>query len=76
MSHALNLRAPHPLTYGFHTTLAYRKSQVPTDAIPGLKQTMADLTARFQARIRALDLARPAVCSFADMNAFPPVRPL
>jgi len=76
LSRALGLRTPKHDSYGFHTTLAYVITPLPTAALPDLRARMADLTRQMQAAVRVLDLARPAFCRFADMNAFPPVLPL
>lgn len=73
LGHALRLRTPRHAAYGFHTTLAYVMTPLPAAALPALRRTMDDLTARIQAAVPVLDLARPAFCRFADMNAFPPV---
>lgn len=76
LSRALRLRTPRHDDYGFHTTLAYVMTPVPVAALPALRTALDDLTAQVQAAIPVLDLARPAFCQFADMNAFPPVLPL
>lgn len=76
LSTALRLRRPTHDSYGFHTTLAYCKAGLPRAALPALRSRMADLTARLQAEVPVMHLARPAFCIFADMNAFPPVHPL
>jgi hypothetical protein len=69
-------RTPTHDSYGFHTTLAYVKAPLPQALLPACEAAMADLTRDFLARVPVLDLARPAFCRFADMNAFPPVRAL
>lgn len=76
LADAFGLRAPGHERYGFHTTLAYCKAGLPRAALPALRDRMAALTDRMQAEVPVLDLARPAFCTFADMNAFPPVHPL
>jgi hypothetical protein len=73
---ALRLRAPGHDDYAFHTTLAYVKRALPTAALPVWRATMAEWTARLQDEIPQMDLAPPAFCSFEDMCAFPPIRPL
>ena len=70
---AFRLRAPRHDSYGFHITLAYVMRPLPAMALPGLRQTMDALTAEVQAAIPVLQLARPAFCRIADMNAFPAV---
>lgn len=76
LSAALGWRTPSHLQYGFHTTLAYVIDRLPEPALPGYIEAMERLTQAFCARIQTLDLARPALCRFDDMNAFPPVLPL
>lgn len=73
LSQALGFRTPHHDSYGFHTTLAYVRSWLPADAVPAYQSAMQLLTAEFLDRVPVMDLARPAFCRFADMNAFPPV---
>lgn len=73
---ALDLRTPDHDAYGFHTTLAYALEWPPVEALPALRAALQDLTAAFIARVPVLHLARPAFCTFADMNAFPPLVPL
>lgn len=76
LSEAFGYRTPTHDSYGFHTTLAYCKAGLPREALPSLRARMADLTARLQAEVPVMHLARPAFCTFADMNAFRPVHPL
>lgn len=73
LSRTLRLRTPTHDSYGFHTTLAYVMRPLPAEALPDLRRAMNALTAQMQAAVPVLHLARPAFCSFADMNAFPPV---
>lgn len=73
LSHALRLRAPNHDTYGFHTTLAYATHWPPADAVPAYRAALQQMTAQIVARLPVLHLARPAFCTFADMNAFPPL---
>jgi hypothetical protein len=76
LSVTFGLRTPNHDGYGFHTTLAYCRAGLPRAALPDLRRRMAELTARLQAEVPVMHLARPAFCTFADMNAFPPVHPL
>lgn len=76
LSVTFGLRAPNHESYGFHTTLAYCMTGLPREALAPLRARMADLTARLQAEVPVMHLARPAFCTFADMNAFPPVHTL
>ncbi|MFN3971705.1 MAG: DUF1868 domain-containing protein [Gemmobacter sp.] len=76
LSAALGIRHPRHDTYGFHLTMAYVRAWVPREILPALTAAMARHTDTLRARLPHLDLARPAFCRFADMNAFPPVRPL
>jgi hypothetical protein len=76
LSETLRLRAPAHDDYAFHTTLAYVKRALPTAALPVWRATMAEWTARLQDELPQMDLARPAFCTFDDMCAFPPIRPL
>ncbi len=76
LSKALGIRTPDHDSYGFHTTVAYVKEPLPSDALPVWRAAMTDLTAAFRSRVPILHLAPPAFCSFADMNAFVPVRML
>jgi hypothetical protein len=70
---ALGLRVPGHDEYGFHTTMAYALEWPPVEAVAVYRAALQDLTAAFQARVPVMHLARPAFCTFADMNAFPPV---
>lgn len=70
---ALGLRVPGHDDYGFHITLAYALAWPPVEAVTPYRAALQNLTAAFQARVPVLHLARPAFCTFADMNAFPPV---
>jgi hypothetical protein len=76
LSQSLRLRAPGHDDYAFHTTLAYVKRALPTAALPVWRATMAEWTARLQDEIPQMDLAPPAFCSFENMCAFSPIRPL
>jgi hypothetical protein len=76
LSATFGLHRPGHETYGFHITLAYAVTPLPAGALPDLRRAMDDLTRQMQAAVPVLDLARPAFCRFADMNAFPPVHPL
>jgi hypothetical protein len=73
LSQALGLRTPDHDAYGFHTTVAYPMHWPPADAVPAYRQGLRALTGWIQGRIPVMHLARPAFCTFADMNAFPPV---
>ncbi|MGL6212102.1 MAG: DUF1868 domain-containing protein, partial [Paracoccaceae bacterium] len=73
LSAALGLRTPKHSSYGFHTTVAYCKESLPQAALPDLRARMSELTVEMQAAVPVMHLARPAFCTFADMNAFPPV---
>lgn len=73
---ALGLRRPGHADYGFHITLAYIKRAIPAPALPLWRAALTDWTLRLQREIAQLDLAPPAFCTFADMCAFPPLRPL
>ncbi|MGL4234702.1 DUF1868 domain-containing protein [Tabrizicola sp.] len=73
LSEALGYRTPHHDSYTFHTTLAYVRAWLPAAAIPDYEAAMRRLSDGFLARVPVMDLARPAFCRFADMNAFPPV---
>lgn len=73
---ALSLHRPSHATYAFHTTLAYIKRALPAEALPLWRATLADWTARLQQDLPQMDLTPPAFCTFADMCAFPPLRPL
>jgi hypothetical protein len=70
---AFGYRSPGHDGYRFHTTVAYVHSWLPREALPDYKAAMARLTDGFLQRVPEMDLARPAFCRFADMNAFPPV---
>lgn len=76
LSDALGLRTPNHDSYGFHLTMAYAVDWLSLEALPKWKEELEDFTQILKQRIEVLDLARPALCTFADMNAFPPVRPL
>lgn len=76
LSVTFGYRTPTHDSYGFHTTLAYCRAGLPREALPDLRARMAALTARLQAQVPVMHLARPAFCTFADMNAFSPVHPL
>jgi hypothetical protein len=73
LSQVLRLRTPGHGSYMFHTTLAYVRSWLPAAAVPDYEAAMRRLTDEFLARVPVMDLARPAFCRFADMNAFAPV---
>jgi hypothetical protein len=73
LAQAFGYRAPGHDAYAFHTTLAYVRRWLPREALPVYARAMDRLTEAFLARVPVLDLARPAFCRFADMNAFPPV---
>lgn len=73
---ALRLHRAGHAGYVFHTTLAYLLTPLDPGLRPALRAAMAALTARFRARVPVMDLGPPALCRFADMNAFPPVLPL
>jgi hypothetical protein len=73
LSRAFGYRTPTHDSYGFHTTLAYVMAPMPADTVKSYETAMAPLTEAFLARLPVMDLARPAFCRFADMNAFPPV---
>lgn len=70
---AFGFRAPTHDSYRFHTTLAYCRRWLPASALPDYAAEMQRLSAEFLERVSVMDLARPAFCRFADMNAFPPV---
>ncbi len=72
LSVALGLRTPAHDSYAFHTTLAYAVHWPPAPAVAPYRAALQDLTTAFVARVPVLHLARPAFCTFADMNAFPP----
>ena len=76
LARVLHLRMPDHDSYGFHTTLAYARSWVAPADLPPIVAEMAGLTREVQARLPVLDLGPPSFCTFADMNAFPPVLPL
>lgn len=76
LSNALGIRAPDHDSYAFHLTMAYVTRWLPRTAMPGLAAWLDDRTRALQARLPVLHLERPAFCRFADMNAFPPLRPL
>lgn len=76
LSAAFGLRTAAHDSYGFHITMAYCRAGLPRGALADLRARMAVLTAAMQADLPVLHLARPAFCTFADMNAFPPVRAL
>lgn len=76
LAEAFGYRTPRHERYSFHTTLAYVHTWLPPEALPGYVAAMARLSAGFADRVHVMDLARPAFCRFADMNAFPPVVPL
>jgi hypothetical protein len=71
LSTAFGYRDPAHASYRFHTTLAYCRSWLPASALPEYESAMQHLSAEFLQRIPVMDLARPAFCRFADMNAFP-----
>lgn len=73
LAQALGLRVPGHDEYGFHTTMAYALQWPPVEAVALYRTALQDLTGAFQARVPVMHLARPAFCTFADMNAFPPV---
>ena len=73
LAQALGLRVPTHDEYGFHTTMAYALQWPPVEAVALYRTALQDLTGAFQARVPVMHLARPAFCTFADMNAFPPV---
>jgi len=66
-------RSPGHDAYTFHVTLAYIVDWIPDEMIPGYKQALTELTAEIQDRIPVVELGPPALCTFADMNGFPPV---
>ena len=76
LAEAFGYRTPRHERYAFHTTLAYVHSWLPAEALPGYVEAMAHLSSAFVGRVPVMDLARPAFCRFADMNAFPPAVPL
>lgn len=76
LSQAFGYRAPGHDGYRLHTTLAYAHTWLPRSALPAYAAAMERLSADFLARVPQMEFARPAFCRFADMNAFPPVRPL
>lgn len=76
LAEALGYRTPRHERYAFHTTLAYVHSWLPAEALPGYVEAITHLSSAFVDRVPVMDLARPAFCRFADMNAFPPVVPL
>lgn len=73
LAEAFGYRTPRHERYVFHTTLAYVHTWLPATALPAYADAMARLSTEFAARAPRMDLARPAFCRFADMNAFPPV---
>lgn len=76
LASAFGLHRPNHAEYRFHTTLAYIKRALPADALPLWRAMLAEWTARLQQDLPQMDLAPPAFCTFADMCAFPPLRPL
>jgi hypothetical protein len=62
--------------YVFHVTLAYIIDWLPDEMIADYKAALAELTREFQRRVPVVELGPPAFCTFADMNAFPPVMTL
>jgi hypothetical protein len=76
LSEALGLRTPNHDSYGFHLTMAYAMDWLSPEALPRWKQELEAFTHILKERVEVLDLARPALCTFSDMNAFPPIRPL
>jgi hypothetical protein len=76
LSQAFGFRSPEHDDYRFHTTQAYIHTWLPEAALPSYRVAMADLTAEFIARVPVMELAPPAFCTFADMNAFPKIRRL
>jgi hypothetical protein len=66
-------RSPSHDSYFFHVTLAYIIDWLPDEMIGDYKAALAELTREFQRRIPVVELDPPAFCTFADMNAFPPV---
>jgi hypothetical protein len=76
LSEALGLRAPNHDSYGFHLTMAYAVDWLSLEALPKWKEELEDFTDILKQRVEILDIARPALCTFSDMNAFRPVRQL
>lgn len=73
LAEAFGYRTARHERYAFHTTLAYVHTWLPAEALPAYADAMTRLTTGFAAHVPRMDLARPAFCRFADMNAFPPV---
>ena len=69
-------RSPNHGSYTFHTTLAYIIDWIPDEMIADYRAVLAALTEEFQRRIPVIELGPPALCTFEDMNAFPPVMTL
>jgi hypothetical protein len=76
LSEALGLRTPNHDSYGFHLTMAYAVDWLSLEALPKWKEELEDFTDILKQRVEILDIARPALCTFSDMNAFRPVRQL
>lgn len=76
LAETFGYRTPGHEGYGFHTTLAYVMAPLTPDELVPCTTAMAALTQAFLARVPVMNLARPAFCRFADMNAFPPLRVL
>lgn len=66
-------RSPTHDTYRFHVTLAYVKAWLPAGAAEIYLPELARLTDWFAAEVEVVELARPALCTFEDMNWFEPV---
>lgn len=76
LSQAMGLRTPQHDSYGFHLTMAYAVDWLSLESLPVWQETLEDYTQILKKRIDVLDLARPALCRFSDMNAVHPVRQL
>lgn len=69
-------RSPRHDAYTFHITLAYIMEWLPDEMIDEYCRALADLTDDLGARLPKIELNAPALCTFADMNGFPPVMEL
>lgn len=66
-------RAPDHDTYVFHVTFAYIIDWLPDGMIADYRSALAEMAEEFSRRLPVLELGPPALCTFEDMNGFPPV---
>ncbi|MEM6462702.1 MAG: DUF1868 domain-containing protein [Pseudomonadota bacterium] len=66
-------RHPDHEAYVFHITVAYLKKWLPSEAVALYEAELENLLGQLKRTCPVLELDRPALCSFNDMNHFEPL---